>query len=84
MNGYYKCPATNLSYRSPKGRCEVSYDVSYEYNGGVIVENEWYKGFEVPPPILPEGYELHNIGVGLQLNAQPPYATALLVKKEET
>jgi hypothetical protein len=61
---------------------EVYYAVSCRYNGGYTRDgdDEWYTGFEVPPPILPEGYKLKSLGVGLQLNARPPYATALMVR----
>jgi hypothetical protein len=54
------------------------YAVSYEYNGGIVIADKWYKGYEVPPPYLPVGYKLVGIGVGLQLNARPPLATARL------
>lgn len=57
---------------------EVTYPVSYRYNGGIIVDGKWYKGYDVPKPDVPEGYELIDIGVGLQLNAKPPYATKVL------
>jgi hypothetical protein len=54
------------------------YAVSYKYNGGTVIDGKWYEGYEVPPPILPTGYKLVGIGVGLQLNASPPLATARL------
>ena len=76
----FKSPATDLRDKTPKIRCEVTYRVSYEYNGGIVIEGEWYNGFEVPPPLLASGYKLVGIGVGLQLNARPPLATARLVK----
>lgn len=56
----------------------VEYPVSYTYNGGIVVDGEWYSGFEVPGPVIPEGYELISIGIGLNLNARPPFATSLL------
>jgi hypothetical protein len=59
----------------------VRFPVSYRYNGGVTIDDEWYPGVEVPAPIVPEGYELVGIGVGLQLNARPPLATYLLRKQ---
>ena len=58
----------------------VTYPVSYRYNGGIIVDGKHYSGFDVVAPTVPEGYKLVNIGVGLQLDAQPPYATRLLKK----
>lgn len=59
---------------------EVTYPVSCTYNGGIIIDNEWYDGYSVPAPIVPKGYKLTGLGVGLQLNARPPLATALLEK----
>lgn len=61
---------------------EVKYPVSYNYNGGIVIENRWYDGFIVGQPLLPKGLELQSIGVGLQLNATPPLATAILVRKK--
>ena len=58
----------------------VTFPVSYRYNGGTIVNGEWYSGYEVPPPKVPKGFELVSIGIGLQLNARPPYATQFLRK----
>lgn len=63
---------------------EVTYPVSYRYNGGIVVDGKWYEGYEVPKPDVPEGWELVNIGVGLQLNAQPPFATMLLKPKNKS
>jgi len=60
---------------------EVTYPVSCQYNGGIHINDEFYKGFSVPPPVIPKGWKLVNIGVGLQLNARPPYATMVLSKK---
>ena len=56
----------------------VNYPVSYRYNGGILIDGEWYGGYDVPRPIVPEGFKLKNIGVGLQMNARPPYATMYL------
>jgi len=84
----FHCPAPDLrgQERTKQGKLldsvEVTYPVSYRYNGGTIIDDEWYTGYEVPPPILPDGYELVNIGVGLQLNARPPYATMLMKKSQ--
>lgn len=60
--------------------CLVTFPVSYRYNGGIAIDGEYYKGFEVPDPIVPEGYKLKGIGIGLQLNAKPPEATMYLKK----
>lgn len=81
---YFQCPAPDLrKTKFPKGKksVEVQFSVSYRYNGGTIVDDKWYRGFFVPPPILPEGCKLVGLGVGYQLNAHPPYATQLLVKE---
>ena len=56
----------------------VTFPVSYTYNGGIVIEGEWYDGYEVPEPDVPKGYELRSISCGLQLNAHPPYATMYL------
>lgn len=82
---YYKCPRAILTKPSgkaiPKGyEGEVNFAVGYRYNGGIVVKDEWYEGFEVPAPKVPKGYKLVGIGVGLQLNARPPYATQYLKK----
>lgn len=56
----------------------VTYPVSYRYNGGTVIDGKWYEGFEVAKPKVPEGYELVDIAILLQLNAHPPYATKYL------
>jgi len=76
---FYKCPPTDLSFITPKTRKEVQYAVSYTYNGGTILGDEWYEGYEVPPPLLSPGYVILGIGVGLELNARPPLATGVVV-----
>jgi len=91
-------PDLHISKRQQKrlektGSCEVTYPVSYKYNGGIILtpegkfdmlcknpKSQWYDGFKIPKPIVPEGFELRCIGVGL-IMSYPPYATSLLVKK---
>jgi hypothetical protein len=55
----------------------VTYPVSITYNGGIALD-KWYKGFKVAKPKVPQGFELVNIGIGLQLNCRPPYATSYL------
>lgn len=102
-NGKYfefPIPELSISKREKRklektGRCEVTYPVSYSYNGGVYInpdgtldysyrntDSKWYDGVKVPSPVIPKGYELVGIGVGLQLNAFPPYATKVLRKIE--
>jgi hypothetical protein len=78
MKKLFKCTPTDLRGYHPTEREEVTYDVSYVYNGGITVDGEWYDGFEVPAPVLAPGYVLVGIGVGLQLNACPPYATGVI------
>lgn len=84
MNEFKTMPRPVLTEKSGKkvvGGREVTFPVSYRYNGGTIIGNEWYQGYEVPQPKLPKGHKLQTLGVGLQLNAKPPYATMLMVKK---
>lgn len=82
---YFKLPAPIVEFKGPKwGKGKiVTYPVSYRYNGGTIINDEWYDGYEVPPPIVPEGFRLINIAIGLQLNAHPPYASMLMQKEED-
>lgn len=90
-NPYYiQCEAPVLPTPPGKGAkkvgknsYEVTYPVSYKYNGGYVMhgDDQWYAGFYVPEPVVPAGWKLVGIGVGLQLNARPPYATMLLVKE---
>ena len=60
----------------------VKYPTGTRYNGGIIINDKWYQGFRISAPKLPKGYKLVSIGVGLQLNARPPYATQLLKKQD--
>jgi hypothetical protein len=78
-------PATRADKRKMlKGRPhEVTYLVGYEYNGGTTFGDRWARGYKVPPPVVPKGWRLVNIGVGLQLNCHPPYATVACVPIEE-
>lgn len=57
---------------------EVTYGVSYTYNGGTTYRSKWYKGYKCQPPIVPKGFRLVGIGVGFEFNAHPPLATARL------
>jgi len=68
----------------------VTYPVSYSYNGGFThypkkygKNGVWKQGFKVDSPIIPEGFELKGIGCGLQLNAHPPHATAMIVPTDD-
>ncbi len=80
---YFKVKAPQLERRERwLKRHLVVYPVSYTYNGGIIVDGDWYEGFEVDPPIVPEGFELVDIGVGLDMNNKPPLATNYLRPKE--
>jgi len=79
---YLHCPPTDLRGYHPTDYVEVTYAVSYRYNGGGIsIRDKWYAGFKVPAPLINPGYVLVGIGVGLQLNACPPYATGVLKPK---
>lgn len=74
-----KVAAPDLTSKAKPGeRVMVTYPVSITYNGGAVINGQWYSGYEVPPPIVPRGYKLVGLGVGLQMNAHPPYATAML------
>ena len=64
----------------PARRGEVTFPVSYTYNGGTIINEEWFDGFDVPEPQVPHGFVLESIGVGLQMNSRPPIATMFLEK----
>lgn len=81
MNRSLSYPATNLSKHKVGDR--VHYRVSYQYNGGIVVGGKHYRGYRVPPPILPEGTAIAGLGIGLCLNHMPPLATGILVKKEK-
>jgi len=59
---------------------EVQFPTGVRYNGGTIVNGKWVQGILIAEPILPKGFMLRNIGVGLQLNCCPPYATKYLEK----
>lgn len=61
-----------------KGEGRVQFAVSYYYNGGIIIDDDWYPGVHVPGPILNPGWKLRSIGVGSQLNALPPLSTMFL------
>ena len=83
---YFQCPQPTTIPASSKDKRlafqgkahDVTYPVSYRYNGGIVIKDQWYAGYEVPPPEIPQGWQLADIGVGLQLNAKPPYATMRL------
>ena len=65
----------------PNKRVKVDVPHGISYNGGTVVKGKWYSGFEVPEPIIPEGYELASDYCGSQLNAHPPYVTMYLQPK---
>jgi hypothetical protein len=56
----------------------VTYPVSYRYNGGIIIGDKWFNGYKIPQPKIPKGWKLVNIGCGLQLNSRPPFAINVL------
>lgn len=78
---YARVAAPDLRYladKAGKHDVPVSIPVSYAYNGGVLVHGCVFAGYEVEPPILPEGCELVDMAVGLNLNVAPPKATKVL------
>ena len=83
MSKLFACPPTDLRKYTPKERREITYAVTYCYNGGITVDGEWYDGYHVPGPLMNPGYVIVGIGVGLQLNAHPPLATGVLKLKED-
>jgi len=65
--------------KKPKDGLEVQVYVSNQYNGGIIVNDRWVAGIEVPAACAPTGFMLDgSIGCGLQLNSRPPLATRIL------
>lgn len=76
---HYLCKKPKLK-KVGRGCCGylVTYPVSYTYNGGIVINNKWYEGFRVPRPSIPDGFELVDISIGLQLNAKPPLCTQYL------
>lgn len=76
---WIRTPAPDLTSKAkPGAEVTVTYPVSISYNGGTVVDGKWYGGYLVPDPIVPAGYELVDMGVGLQLNARPPTCTMKL------
>lgn len=80
----FKVPGDDLRNKPRPGGRDTLVDVhhSISYNGGTVVGDKWYSGFEVGEPILPDGYELVGTGEGSQLNAHPPYVRMILRKKQ--
>jgi len=72
---FYQYPHQQDFTKKAKPGRSVCVDVneSVSYNGGTIINGEWYEGITVKPPVVPEGYELRSIGCGAQLNAKPPF-----------
>ena len=80
----FKCKQARFKVKKTymDGSKVVTFPRSITYNGGTIIDGEWYSGYEVPMPKVPAGFELVTLGIGSQLNARPPYSTMLLRKKE--
>lgn len=75
----YLWPQPDLTSKAKPGKSvTVTFPVSITYNGGTVIDGKWYLGYEVPTPVVPKGYKLVSMGMGLELNAHPPYATMLL------
>jgi hypothetical protein len=70
-DGYVLWPQETLPAKEGK----VTFAVSYTYNGGMTYRSKWYKGYKCEPPIVPRGYKLVDLAVGLQFNSSPPRAT---------
>jgi hypothetical protein len=80
----FQCKRPRLKHGQRWGRgILVTFPVSIRYNGGTVINGEWYAGYDVPAPSVPKGFEFVGIGIGLQLNDKPPYATQLLREKKE-
>jgi hypothetical protein len=79
---YFQCsrPEIQPLYYGENSR-QISFPVSYTYNGGIVIGDKWYKGFHVPAPIIPSDCELNTLGIGLCLMSQPPMCTVLLKRK---
>ncbi|WP_297478335.1 hypothetical protein [Ferrovum sp.] len=76
---FFLWPQPDLTrFAKPGKSVEVQYPVSYRYNGGTLIDDEWYAGYEVPPPIVPPGFKLVGIGVGFEFNHRPPLKTMIL------
>jgi hypothetical protein len=81
---YFQCPRPVIEPLKPgKNSREITFPVSYTYNGGMVKDDKWYKGYHVPAPVVPEDCEIVSLGVGLQMNAQPPFCTMLLRRKKD-
>jgi len=91
---YFKMGPPKLHLRgSWNGGIEATFSVSYRYNGGIVLDEngapiiswdggEWYDGYKIERPVVHGDFELVGMGVGLQLNARPPYATQILRRKD--
>ena len=46
---FFKVPPPNLQgkLKGKKTSMQVTYPVSYRYNGGIPIDGEWYAGYEV-------------------------------------
>lgn len=80
---YFVCAAQNFTDKAKPGESvKVNVQHGISYNGGTVIDGKWYAGYEVPAPIVPEGYELVSEYVGSELNAHPPYVTMILRQKK--
>jgi hypothetical protein len=78
-NPWFRVPAPDLRGQERPGKSvKVHYPVGISYNGGTVIKGEWFAGYKVDPPIVPEGYQLVDICVGLELNCAPPMCTKIL------
>lgn len=79
VDEYYRYENCPVKIERDVNGFQAKFPVGYGYNGGTVIGGKWYKGYKIPYPKIPDGWELHDIRVGLQLYAEPPYATQLLV-----
>jgi len=79
---FFKVPGTDLRGKEKPGQSvSVRIACSIRYNGGTVIKGKWYSGYDVAPPVVPQGYELISDYTGMQLNSSPPHVTMNLVQK---
>lgn len=77
----FKHPGVDLRGKeNPNKDVKVSIPCSISYNGGTVIDDKWYSGYDVAPPIVPDGYELVDLLCGYELNAHPPLQAMIMRK----
>ena len=46
---------------APSGSCRLQYGSTIRYNGGTVINGEWYAGEHKPLPVLPDGFEFRSV-----------------------